>query len=53
MVVSSGLVEARLLLLLVFEGRNCVDDVLYVFRRLQRLAIFVHLRLFFLVFVTI
>lgn len=53
MVVSTGLFEARLLLLLVFEGRNCIDDVLYFFRRLQRLAIFVHLRLFFFVFVAI
>lgn len=53
MVVSSGLVEARLLLLLVFEGWNCIDDVLYFFRRLQRLAIFVYLRLFFFVFVAI
>ena len=53
MAVSSGLLESRLFLLLVFEGRNCVDDVLYFLRRLQSLAIFVHGRLFFSVFVTI
>ena len=53
MAVSSGLLEGRLFLLLVFEGWNCVDDVLYFLRGLQRLAIFVHGRLFFSVFVTI